>query len=139
MIIDASVAFKWLIDEPDSDIAISWLAHDSLNAPAVVHAEVGNALTKRVRGGELAGAGAAEQLMRLVTILTVVDERPFVGRALDMAVALDHSYYDCLYLALGEAVGEPLLTADTRFAAKVAASPWAALIQPWVARVSPGS
>ncbi len=134
MIIDASVAFKWLIDEDGSDIAVSWLVHESLKAPAILHAEVGNALTKRVRGNELVMAGAAEQLLRLATILTIVDERPFMGRALEMAVALDHSYYDCIYLAVSEAEKMPLLTADTRFVAKVEASQWATLLQPWAAR-----
>ncbi|MEY4501691.1 MAG: hypothetical protein RIS52_1581 [Pseudomonadota bacterium] len=131
MIVDASVAFKWLVEEPDSDIAISWLSHDILKAPAIIYAEAGNALTKRIRGGELKAKGAAENLQRLVRMITTVDDQPFLGRALDMAVALDHSYYNCLYLALGEALGDQLLTADAKFAAKCAASEWSALLHPW--------
>ncbi len=50
-----------------------------------------------------------------------------------MAVLLDHSYYDCLYLAVGEGLGEQLLTADAKFAAKCAASEWSALLHPWQA------
>jgi predicted nucleic acid-binding protein len=133
MIIDASVAFKWLVEEPDSDIAISWLSHDSLQAPTLICAEAGHALAKRIRGRELKPGGAAENLQRLTRMLTVVDEQPHIGRALEMAVALDHSYYDCLYLAVAEALGDQLLTADARFAVKCAASEWSALLHPWQA------
>jgi predicted nucleic acid-binding protein len=133
MIVDASVAFKWLVEEPDSDIAISWLSHDSLKAPAIVFSEAGNALAKRIRGRELVADGAAENLQRLGRMITVVDDRPHLGRALDMAVSLDHSYYDCLYLSISEALGEQLLTADAKFAAKCSASEWAELIHPWQA------
>jgi predicted nucleic acid-binding protein len=133
MIVDASVAFKWLVEEPDSDIAISWLSHDSLKAPALIYAEAGNALAKRIRGHELKPGGAAENLQRLTRMLTIVDEQPYLGRALDMAVALDHSFYDCLYLAVAEALGDKLLTGDTRFAVKCAASEWSALLHPWKA------
>jgi predicted nucleic acid-binding protein len=133
MIIDASVAFKWLVEEPDSDIAISWLSHDSLKAPALIYAEAGNALAKRIRGHELKPGGAAENLQRLARMLTIVDEQPHIGRALDLAIALDHSHYDCLYLAVCEALGEQLLTADAKFAGKCAASEWSALVHPWQA------
>jgi predicted nucleic acid-binding protein len=131
MIIDASVAFKWLVEEPDSDIAISWLTHASLKAPVIVFAEAGNALAKRVRGRELKADGAVENVQRLTRLLTTIDDRPYLGRALDMAIALDHSYYDCLYLAVSEALGELLLTADTKFATKCMASEWSSLVHPW--------
>lgn len=131
MIVDASVAFKWLVEEPDSQIAISWLVHDSLKAPSIVHAEAGNALAKRIRGGELAVKGASANMARLARILEIVDSAPQLGRALEMAIALDHSYYDCLYLAVSEALDEQLLTADAKFASKCAASQWSALVHPW--------
>lgn len=131
MIVDASVAFKWLVEEADSDIAISWLAHDSLKAPSIVHVEAGNALAKRIRGGELVADGAAANMARLGRILEIVDSTPQLGRALDMAVTLGHSYYDCLYLAVSEALDEQLLTADAKFAAKCATSQWSSLLHPW--------
>jgi predicted nucleic acid-binding protein len=133
MIIDASVAFKWLVEEPDSYVAISWLSLDGLKAPPIIYAEAGNALAKRIRGHELKADGAADNLLRLARMLSIIDDQPHLGRALDMAIALDHSFYDCLYLAIGEALGEQLLTADTKFAAKCATSEWAALVHPWQA------
>lgn len=124
MIIDASVAFKWLVHEPDSDAAIAWLDNDTLLAPALVHSEVGNALLKRIRSGELSEEGAPANLQRLERILTLIDERPFMGLALQMAISLGHSLYDCVYLATAEALDDELLTADRRFADKVADSVW---------------
>ena len=36
-----------------------------------------------------------------------------------MAVALDHSAYDCMYLALAEAALRPFVTADVRLLRKL--------------------
>ena len=44
MIIDASVAFKLIVEEPGSEEAIGWIGRTDLVAPSLVHAEVGNAL-----------------------------------------------------------------------------------------------
>jgi predicted nucleic acid-binding protein len=125
MIVDASVAFKWLVEEPDSEAAISWLAQDDLKAPAILLSEVGNALSKRIRGKELAAEGAGANLLRLTNMLAVADETGSIGRALELSVALSHSFYDCIYLALAEALDEKLLTADQVFAQKCEASGWA--------------
>jgi predicted nucleic acid-binding protein len=119
LIIDASVAFKWLIDEPGSEAAVEWIGKTSLLAPKLVISDVGNALSKRVRRSEIEGARAGEMLSNLISILDYVDEAPHMERALALSVALNHSVYDCVYLALAEALGEPLLTADQKFAAKL--------------------
>ena len=124
MIIDASVAFKWLVKEPDSAVAISWLDHDNLSAPALVHSEVGNALGKRIRRGEILADNAGENLQRLEQLLTIIDERPHMARALEMSLSLNHAFYDCVYLAMAESLGDELLTADDRFVQKVMASIW---------------
>ena len=130
MIIDASVAFKWLIEEPGSATAIGWIGRDELNAPALLHAEVANALRKAIGRNELpADAETIEMLAGLTDLINPVDERPFIGRALAIAVELNHAVYDCIYLALAEARGEKLLTADDKFARKLAASTYASLVQ----------
>lgn len=123
MIIDASVAFKWIVSEPDSEAAMAWIERTDLVAPALVHAEVGNALWKRIRKGELSDPdGAAEQLLNLERLVRTIDETPMMPRALDLAVRLDHPVYDCVYLAMAEALDDQLLTADRRFLKAVRAS-----------------
>ena len=46
-------------------------------------------------------------------------------RALAIAGALDHSVYDCFYLALAEVEAGQLVTADRRLLAKVTGTPFA--------------
>jgi predicted nucleic acid-binding protein len=59
-VVDASVAVKWYLPEPESDAAGRLLdpEHD-LIAPDLLFAEVGNALWKRWRRGEIGSATCA--------------------------------------------------------------------------------
>ncbi len=65
MIIDASVAFKWLVNEPESDAARGWIERSELRAPLLVLSEVSNALQKRVRRGELQQEGVLKQVQKI--------------------------------------------------------------------------
>jgi predicted nucleic acid-binding protein len=115
LIIDASVAFKWLVSEPDTDMALAWIGRADLVAPGLLHAEVANALWKRIRRGELAGEGASEQLSSLQQLIRTEDESPVLPLALEIAVELGHPVYDCVYLAMAEDKDDMLLTADGKF------------------------
>lgn len=120
MIIDASIAFKLIVEEPDSEVAIDWLARAELTGPTLMHAEVSNALWKRVRRKELAGGGELEErLADLARYVRTIDETPQLPRALAIAIELGHPVYDCVYLALAEAYDDELLTADSRFVRRV--------------------
>ena len=129
MVIDASVAFKWLVPEMGSDAAAAWIAQTELLAPSLIYAEVGNALWKLVRRGEFSEEGAAEQLARLPTLVNAIDDEPLVPRAFELAVALQHPVYDCIYLALAESIEDVVLTADARFIAAVRGSPYEARVR----------
>ena len=116
MIIDASVAFKLVVEEADSAEAVALLERDELVAPTLIHSEVGNALWKRVRRGELVSSEEiAERLADMASYIRTVDETAVLPRALELAIELEHPVYDCVYLALGEAEQEELITADRRF------------------------
>jgi predicted nucleic acid-binding protein len=120
MIIDASVAFKWLVEESDSALAIAWIERVELTAPTLIHAEVANALRKRVARGEIVGGSdMTQQLERLAQLIDTIEDTPFVARALEIAIELDHPVYDCVYLALAEAKEAELLTADRKLVGKV--------------------
>lgn len=130
MVIDASVAFKWLVEEDDSAIAIGLLGHDSLSAPALILAEVGNALWKRIARGEMNDpGGAAEMLGRLPEMLTLTGDAELAPRAMVLACELDHPIYDCFYLAAAEQQAEVLISADKRFLRKAGNSPHSELVR----------
>ena len=130
MIIDASVAFKWVVNEPDSEEAIAWIGRAELFAPVLMVAEVANALRKRVRRGELSPPdGIGEQLSKVAQLVRTIDETPVLGRALEMAIEISHPVYDCVYLALAELAGEELLTADMKFINKIGGTSFAPLVR----------
>jgi predicted nucleic acid-binding protein len=126
MIIDASVAFKWVVEEPGSAQAIEWIGKADLVAPSLIHAEVGNALWKKVRKNEIVDDGEmGERLADLARYLRTIDEAPVIARALRLALDLGHPIYDCIYLAVAEDMDDELLTADRRFLAAVASTDFA--------------
>lgn len=123
MIIDASVALKWMIDEPGSDLARALQSRSDLIAPALLHHELANALTKKVRKGELENSSELNGLLDEVgAIVVTLDDLPLIGRSLSLALQLGHSVYDCVYLALAEQLGQELVTADVKFLRKVGSS-----------------
>jgi predicted nucleic acid-binding protein len=130
MVIDASVAFKLVVHEPDSEVAIAWIGREELVAPSLIHSEVGNALWKRVRKGELASdAEIEDRLADLGRYIRTIDEISLVPRALKLAIEIGHPIYDCVYLAMAEQMGEQLLTADRRFLRAVAGTPYRTQVQ----------
>jgi len=130
MIIDASVAFKLVVEEPDSDAAIGWLGRSELICPSLLHAEVANALWKCVRRNELADDGEIEdRLADLARYVTTVDEISLMPRALRLGIELAHPVYDCVYLAMAESMRDELLTADDRLFRAVATTEYAPLVR----------
>lgn len=120
MIIDASVAFKWLVPEEGSDRAFALIGAGQLNAPSLIFAEVGNALWKRMTREQISpDSGASAQLAALEQLVVVHDDATLVPRALELGLHLGHAIYDCVYLALAERLSLPLLTADAKFLARV--------------------
>ena len=116
LVIDASVALKWLVEEPGSEAALALQGLD-LAAPALLRVEAANVLRTMVVRGDATG-GQALDLLRLLQSapVTIVDsDDSLERRALELAIDLGHPVYDCIYLALAERMGRILVTADTRF------------------------
>lgn len=121
-VVDASVAVKWLVEEEDSAAADRLLEpRHELFAPRLMASEVGNALWRKVRMGELersrAGVMAAAISEMAVRWMADEDTGPDAVR---LSLALDHPVYDCVYLALAHRIGATLVTADARFANSLA-------------------
>ena len=119
-IIDAGIAVKWVVEEPGTKEALA-LRACPLGAPELLVAECANILWKKARRRELTikEAGVAATLLERADI-ELHPMRLLVTAATEMAIALDHPAYDCLYLALAKARGLRFVTADQRLIGRVA-------------------
>jgi predicted nucleic acid-binding protein len=117
LVVDASVALKWVLAESDSDLA-QQIVHSSLLAPDLLLIECGNAIWRHVALGEVSPADVPQLWAVLGAMpVEIVASPGLVERALDLAVALNHPIYDCLYLALALERGARVVSADRRFLA----------------------
>jgi predicted nucleic acid-binding protein len=114
LVIDASVAIKWVVGETGTDEALSLRRHN-LYAPDLLVAECANVLWKKVRRTELHPdeASVAAQLLERAD-LQLEPSRRLMRRATELAIALDHPAYDCLYLVLADSLACDFVTADQR-------------------------
>ncbi|HHW13423.1 MAG TPA: type II toxin-antitoxin system VapC family toxin [Firmicutes bacterium] len=123
--LDASLLLKWMLREPGSDEVEKWLKlhlGEELVAPHLMPAEVASTLRRASRQGRI----DPEQVQRSLDLLAELKPRliwdwELIKRAFTLARGLSQSgVYDCLYLAVAEAVGCELWTADARFAQQAA-------------------
>ena len=122
VVVDASLAFKWLVEEENSDRATAlarlWDNEGSqLAAPPLMPFEVANALHRRVLRGELTVGVAADLMQDLMSLGVAFHATPNLhSRALELASQLKQgAAYDAHYLALAESLGCEVWTADQRF------------------------
>lgn len=118
LIVDASVAVKWVLDETGSDRALALVtSQQTMAAPSLVIEEVGNVAWKRVRRRLATPSEAHEMVFLAIGMLSlVVPAEELWEEALKLAVELNHPIYDCFYLALAQREGAPFVTADARLA-----------------------
>lgn len=116
LIVDASVAVKWVAEEPGSASARDLAESGSpLIAPDLVLLEVGSALRKKLARGIIAptqasgGVGAVER-----AFAELASTRLLSAPAIKLALELNHPVYDCVYLALASREAIPFVTADER-------------------------
>ncbi len=124
MIADASVLVKMLAIETDSDIAAEFFLSEEVVAPDLIMIEAASALWSKLRRGET--VAMRHDISRLEALIALmIPSSELVQDALDLAVALGHPVYDCLYLALAIRRDARLVTADQRFLAAVGQSAYA--------------
>lgn len=115
VVVDASVALKWVLDEADSAAAVA-LLDEQLTAPSLWLLEAANTLWKLERRNQLTTQEARYRLRKLME--APVSSAPFeeyLESAADLAAQMDHPVYDCLYLALALRENCDVVTADVRF------------------------
>jgi predicted nucleic acid-binding protein len=121
LVVDASVAIKWVVEERGSREALDLIARP-LVAPDLFQAEVGAVLTKKLRRREIAIGQARLGFAEILERVSLVPTVELGSQAFEMALSLHHSIHDCYYLALAESNGWFLVTADRAFVAKVRAT-----------------
>lgn len=123
VVVDTSIVIKWVIDEPDSDIAQALLTEWTKEkivvlAPPLLAYEVINTLYQNVRKGEFGLDRAKEAVAEVERVGIVFDfskDTAFSTQAVEFAQHFGLSAaYDAHYLALAQRRGCELWTADTR-------------------------
>lgn len=122
VVVDASLIFKWLIDEEYSDLAHDALAYWFHNqiiraAPYFMPVEVTNILHQRVKRSDIDITQAARLIEQLLNADIQLHHSPDIHRrALELASQLGQgAAYDSHYLALAEGLDCEMWTADERF------------------------
>ena len=121
VVVDASLAFKWIKSEPYTsearELLKGWLRGDAVRyVPPLFPYEIANVLHRKARYGTATQTDldrAFDAVLRLVSVHRL--DLPTVKRAMAVATELRlAAAYDAQYIALAEALGCELWTADER-------------------------
>ena len=121
VVVVASVALKWFLEEEDTSHALALWDHwqrtsEPVMAPPIFRSEVTNVLHRGVRRQLFSQADAADVLGAIISMVSIREPSDLYDRALALARSLEQeAAYDALYLALAEAEGCDMWTADRRF------------------------
>ncbi len=120
VVVDVSLALKWVVPEEYSEAALvlrsQWQARgEYLISPPIFGSEVTNALYQMIRRGRLQPGDAKEALNALMPSVSIVEPVGLYNAAFTIAEQLEmKATYDALYVALAEADGCDLWTADQK-------------------------
>ncbi len=113
IIVDASVAVQWIAEEDTSALSDTLLERFDLTAPELLVIEVANALRRKVFVGDISMEQAKAGLRFIREKVATVDvTNEVLDRSLELAQAMYHPIYDCIYLALAEQQRGRLVTYD---------------------------
>ncbi len=126
IVVDASLAVKWFLEEPESDLAQEILAKNlgQISVPDLFAIEVAAALVRNANIHKRTHAAMRAHIDDFVALLSgdeieLVRMQPQqIANSASQAINLGHPLKDCLYLALAMELGCELVTCDARFAAK---------------------
>ncbi len=117
LVVDASAVAELLLARPGAESVARHVAeHEyALHAPQVIDLEVLSALRRVVIAGEATRDRASESVSAFLDLpVERYAHLPLLQRVWQLRD--NFSAYDAAYMALTEALGAPLLTADGRFA-----------------------
>lgn len=120
LVVDASVALKWVLEEPDSHLAQALAeGEEEVLVPDFWLNEAANVCWLQVRKGKWSADEAREglALLRALVPPTATSDLDLHDVALDIGLAVNHSTYDTLYVAFAIAMGaRGVVAADGPFA-----------------------
>jgi predicted nucleic acid-binding protein len=123
---DASVAVKWLLQEPDSPAATALLhSPRTLRAPALLRLEARAAILRAFRMNSIIELHAREKLSECASILSqsrvlFTPDAALLADGAEIALRIKHSLQDCLYIACAARFGGELITTDATLLARAA-------------------
>ena len=116
LVVDASVAAKWFVEEDLTEAAVSVLdARNNLNAPDFLFLEMDNVVCRWVRRGVITESEGGD--IRAAIRRIPIKAHQFVSlrdSAYYIANQTRRSVYDCLYVALAVFLNGWMVTADRR-------------------------
>ena len=126
IVVDASLAVKWYLDELWADEAHALLVDNlgEISAPDIFISEVVGVLVRRANIDKSKRQDSELSIDRFMALfvnagIAAVRASPgTVANAANLALDLGHPLKDCIYLALAMELGCELVTCDARFAAK---------------------
>ncbi len=126
IVVDASLALKWYLDEPHSKEAEDWFTENEGNilVPHVFIIEVTGALVRRANMEKRLRSESESSIARFVALfdnqlIEVEETYPHqMAKAATLAIDIGHPLKDCIYLVLAMELECELVTCDTRFASK---------------------
>ena len=115
LVIDASVALAWLLDDEKdlrADRALNRVIESGALVPHLWQLETRNALLTAGRRGRISAVEVSERLDALKGLPIRVDDGPNLQVAFDLATLHTLSFYDAIYLELAKRRGAELATLD---------------------------
>ena len=115
LVLDASIAIKWVVEEEGTDDAVNLRSRFRFAAPELIIPECANILWKKVQRGELSRdeAALAARLLERAGI-NFLSMSGLLEETTKLSIALSHPAYDCTYLLAAQKIGSRFVTADTR-------------------------
>ena len=129
IVVDASLAAKWVLTEDDSSVALEFLTDrvETLIGPDLLIIEVASAIVRRGNENKAFQIDAALALDKwtgnVAPLLSEIYPTTLnrLSRAGQLAFRLGHPIADCIYLALAIEFDCDLATCDAKFAVKTGA------------------
>ena len=125
LVLDASVACDWLLDDeldPRAVRVAERVSQDGALVPQLWHLEVRNALVNAEHRGRLTAQGLSDRLGALRQLPVVTDAEPEVDAVVALARSHHISIYDAVYLELARRRRAALATLDAGLAEVAAAA-----------------